>query len=257
MFFLDSDDWLDPYLLEMMINYAEKNNLDLVACSHIERNATLYGGNQNLATKFVARTLEEIGSKVFDIFPKSACAKIFRKEIIQKNDIFFPEKMQLGEDLYFTYLFLLKTNTIGKVENVYYHIENVNPDSLSKRYVENIEQDLDKQFVLWEKLFCKYPNARKEYYKNHMYLPFTIMSMYANNLHKKGCKLDFIQKCKILNRYMEQHKEWFNKTEQKLYGPKNMLEKCLYIIFNTHNTVVINLFFQFKEYIKRKKQKYK
>ena len=36
LFFLDSDDWLDPYLLEMMINYAEKNNLDLVACSHIE-----------------------------------------------------------------------------------------------------------------------------------------------------------------------------------------------------------------------------
>lgn len=72
----------------------QKNNLDLVACSHIERNATLYGGNQNLATKFVARTLEEIGSKVFDIFLRAHVRKFLEKRLY-KNDI-FPRKMQLG-----------------------------------------------------------------------------------------------------------------------------------------------------------------
>lgn len=251
LFFLDSDDWIDSNTICTMYNFAKTYNLDLVSCSHIEKNTTLYGGNINNADSFIACTNKDIGKSIFCMYPKSACAKLFRKTIIDKNYLFFPEKMNLGEDMFFTFNFLINVTRIGKVDNVFYHIENVNPVSLSKRYVPNIGIDLEEQLTLWNKLFSHYEEARIQFYKEHMSVSLTALSIYANNLQKKDCFLDKKVKNEMLKKYINLHADWLN--AKNIEKPKNNWEKIIYFIMKTQNVYIINCFFRLKEYVKWKK----
>ena len=87
--------------------------------------------------------------------------------------------MSHGEDMYFTYSFLLKANRIGKINNAYYHIQNVNPKSLSKRYVSNLDIALEKQYYLYCKVFDRFPDAIKIFNKKKLYLPVLLFSTFT------------------------------------------------------------------------------
>lgn len=256
LFFLDADDNIDFDLLKEMYYFAEENKVDLVACNHIENNSTLYKGNINLSQEFIANSYEEIGEKIFDIFPKSACAKLFRKNIINKNKILFPLDMHLGEDLYFTYTYLLYVNRIGKVCGSFYNIENININSLSKRFVPNIDKDLESQYLLWKKIFKKYPIAEQNYYKIHMQLSISMISSFANNLYKRGCVMSYFEKKKVLKDYLYQHNDWLKDASDFSKRPKNKLEFCTYVVIKSKCIPLICLFFYVKEKIKMKKFRY-
>lgn len=253
LFFLDADDNIDFDLLKEMYYFAEEHKIDLVACNHIENNATLYKGNANLTPEFIASSHEKIGEKIFDIFPKSACAKLFRKDIIDKNNILFPLDMHLGEDLYFTYTYLLHVNKIAKVCGSFYNIENININSLSKSFVPNIDRDLNSQYLLWEKLFKKYPIAEENYYKTHMQLSISMIASFANNLYKRGCVMSYAEKKNILNNYLNQHNDWLKDSKDFSRRPKNKLEFCVYFVIKSKCIPLICLFFYTKEKIKMKK----
>ena len=172
LFFLDADDWIDADLINQMYMYAIKYDLDIVACNHFESNSTRVGGNLNTSDKFIALEKDKIGRHLLDIFPQSACAKLFRTKMIKDNNIIFPTSMNYGEDMYFTYSFLLKANRIGKINNAYYHIQNVNPKSLSKRYVSNLDIALEKQYYLYCKVFDRFPDAIKIFNKKNCIYQF-------------------------------------------------------------------------------------
>ena len=152
VFFLDSDDILDDGMLSKMYQFVKNNKVDLLSCWHKEPATTQYGGNENKSTSFIARTREEIGAHFVDIFPRSACAKLFFRKIIEENNITFSTEMSLGEDMSFVYQYLMVSKSIGVIDGVYYKIQNVNPQSLSKRYVQNIENSLMIQNQLWNQL---------------------------------------------------------------------------------------------------------
>ena len=76
--------------------------------------------------------------------------------------------MSLGEDMSFVYQYLMVSKSIGVIDGVYYNIQNVNPQSLSKRYVQNIENSLMIQNQLWNQLLEVYPKIEENYYKQHM-----------------------------------------------------------------------------------------
>ena len=124
IFFIDSDDYIVLNCLEKMYRFAYENDLDMVSCGHSEKNATLYGGNKNYSEAFIATTPQEIGLKFFELFPKSACAKLFRMLIVRDNDIKFPVNVNNGEDACFTYEYLLHTSSVGKISEVCYIVRN-------------------------------------------------------------------------------------------------------------------------------------
>ncbi|HGR7586223.1 TPA: glycosyltransferase family 2 protein, partial [Streptococcus pneumoniae] len=184
VFFLDSDDILDDGMLSKMYQFVKNNKVDLLSCWHKEPATTQYGGNENKSTSFIARTREEIGAHFVDIFPRSACAKLFFRKIIEENNITFSTEMSLGEDMSFVYQYLMVSKSIGVIDGVYYNIQNVNPQSLSKRYVQNIENSLMIQNQLWNQLLEVYPKIEENYYKQHMDFRFYLANLYVNNLFK-------------------------------------------------------------------------
>lgn len=253
LFFLDSDDYLEPDVLEKLWKYGKKYNLDLVSCSHTEFNATLYNGNNSNLDTFVAMNNREIGKHFIDVFPKSACAKLFRRELIEKNKIRFPEEMRLGEDMYFSYSFILELNSMGKVADAFYRIQNVNPLSLSKRFVPNIEQDIVKQIGLWKRIIEKYPFAEKAYYTENMDIELSLSAGFFNNLYKSDCPLSNIEKRKSIYFYLKKHKKWISEGGKGEKRPKNRLQKITYIVLKTRSPFIISAFFRIKECVKKKK----
>lgn len=253
LFFLDSDDYLEEDVLEKMWRFGEDNELDLVSCAHTEYNATLYSGNDSDKNSFIAKNAKEIGEHFNEIFPKSACAKLFKTSLIKSFHIRFPEKMCLGEDLYFTYSFLLIANCVGKVGNVFYRIQNVNPLSLSKRFVSSYETDIIQQIDLWRQLIRKYPSVEDSYYKENMDMELNLTAGYFNNLYKQDCEFTKKEKYQQIKQFLNRHKEWIKGGGKGIKRPKNKLQKITLIVVKSQNPRLIGAFFCIKEAVKKRK----
>lgn len=253
LFFLDADDYIDKDTLQVMYTYAKKHDLDLVACDHLEPNSTLYQGNSNLVPNFVACNETEIGKYFFDLFPKSACAKLYRYDIIRKHHLMFSVNINLGEDQMFTYAYLMQAKRVGKVSGVCYHIENINPHSLSKRYIENMEMNISLQLEMWEAVRNKYPYAEKEYYKRYMDNDFYWISMYLNNLFKQGCPMSFCEKLRKIREYTKKNKDLIKTKIYDKRNPKSFIEKTAVTVVKTRNSLLIALMYLIKEKIKERK----
>ncbi|MGQ7366499.1 glycosyltransferase family 2 protein [Streptococcus suis] len=251
LFFLDSDDTIDRDLIGKMYDFAIRNSLDLVACSHDEINSTRYGGNYNNTPSFIASSIEKISKYFMDIFPQSACAKLFRKSLIVDNNILFPEEMHFGEDLFFTYSFLTVLTSYGKVSDIYYHIQNVNPNSLSKTYIPNLKYDIKRHDELWKKLIQIYPEIDETYHSKKLDFRYYLLSTYISNFYKKGCFLTEKEKREDIRNFMEVNPEWFLKINDRYKKPKNIMDYVMYVILRTKNSFAITLFFRVKEFTKR------
>jgi glycosyltransferase involved in cell wall biosynthesis len=253
LFFLDSDDYLESDVLEKLWQFAKEHDLDLVSCSHTEYNATLYNGNNSALESFVADGNEEIGRYFNAIFPKSACAKLFRSSLVEKTALRFPEEMRLGEDMYFTYSFILLVKKMGKVADAFYRIQNVNQLSLSKKYVPTYEADIEKQIKMWEQVVSRYPNAEQAYYEENMDMALSLSAGFFNNLYKQDCMLSEKEKRLAMRRYLAAHKEWIVAGGRGIKRPKNKLQIITMLVIKTRMPLLIGAFFKLKEQLKKRK----
>lgn len=255
LFFLDADDWIDSHLIGQMYIFATKYDLDLIACEHSESNSTRVDNNSDASSKFIALDRNEIGRHLLDIFPQSACAKLFRTKIVKDNSIIFPTSMSHGEDMYFTYSFLLKAGSIGKINNAYYHIQNVNPNSLSKRYITDLGTALEEQYSLYCKLFDRFPETIRVFNMKKMYLPVLLFSAFSDNQFKIGNDSSFRLKVKRIRAFFNKNHDWYNnkKLKAKPVIPHNAYKKIVYFIVRLNIPFLVGIFFEVKELIKRAK----
>ncbi len=255
VFFLDSDDILDDGMLSKMYQFAKKNKIDLLSCWHKEPDTTQYGGNENSSASFIAITKEEIGHHFIDIFPRSVCAKLFLRKRIVENKIVFPTTMSLGEDMSFVYQYLMVARSIAVIDGVYYNIQNVNPESLSKRYVTNIENSLLIQNQLWNQLLEVYPKIEESYYKQHMDFRFYLASVYVNNLFKFDSPYSSKEKLYQINQQIKKYRLFLDEKVSKEKMPKNINEMIAFYLLKFKIPVLIYSFYSFKEWWKRRRFK--
>lgn len=253
LFFLDSDDYIDSDLIAKMVEIGAKDDLDLVSCSYYESNSLRYGGNSDKNNSFIAKTTDEFSHYFLDLFPQSASAKLFKRKIILDYQVSFPVGMNLGEDLFFVYSYLIHTESCGKISGSFYRIQNINSESLSKRYVENIENDIKLQYSLWEKLINCHPNIEMAYYEKRIDFRFYLLSIYASNYFKQGCILSLKEKISIIRNFIKKNPEWFEHIKDRKKYPKNLLELLSYVVLISKNTIVICSFFGAKEFIKKRR----
>lgn len=110
LIFLDADDWLIPSSLNRIIDLADKNSLEI-----LEFGANLISENGDvLSTK--SNTSDESIYNGFDYsenikYMGSACNKLYLKDFLIKNNLFFLEKIY-GEDFEFNTRVLYNTKAI-------------------------------------------------------------------------------------------------------------------------------------------------
>lgn len=104
--FVDSDDWVDNDMYEVMYQKAQEESADIVICDMVD----------HYPDRVIYHHASEFDSK-FKVTP-SACNKIFKTEFAK--GIQFPEGLWY-EDFEYTTKQLMKTEAIGVVHKGFYH----------------------------------------------------------------------------------------------------------------------------------------
>ncbi len=128
--YIDSDDWVAPQLLERLLEQAKITGADVVVCDMAKTDSEeMTFENTNAGPKSFTG-LQAMEAMLYQTgFDTSACGKLFRAELCQKN--LFP-KGRLYEDLFTIYKMLFAAQTVVYLPQVLYAYRK-NPDSIMYR----------------------------------------------------------------------------------------------------------------------------
>jgi glycosyltransferase involved in cell wall biosynthesis len=139
--YVDGDDWIETDLIENYLKAALEYNADVVVSSHMEnlegrieilKNTIppgFYDKDKLISTVYPEMMYNGKFSQ-FGIFSYS-WGKLYRKELLIKNQLEVSEEITIGEDALCFYPTLLDTNTLVVLEQPYYHYRQ-RADSLIK-----------------------------------------------------------------------------------------------------------------------------
>lgn len=147
--FIDSDDWVEPNYLSDMLNAILKYNSDLVITGQIhhkpKRNITIFKPQEILFFELTKNSTSDFIKNIgFFYGPYS---KIFKADIIKKNNIKFPIDFSLGEDLLFNFQYLENIKYILCLPVANYNYRILNSGSLTSIYRDNT---FDIQYYQWK-----------------------------------------------------------------------------------------------------------
>lgn len=159
--FVDSDDWLDEIMCEIMWKSAEEYNADLVICGnyneatsgtaqrHLYSEDTLFMGDE-YTEQIVVHTLGLTGkniknpAKLDKLTP--IWARAYRTSIIKENKIQFIDLQKLpSECMQFNFEFCVSAKSAYYVDKVLYHYRRNTVSSVTKPY----RNDLLKKWLWW------------------------------------------------------------------------------------------------------------
>lgn len=164
--FVDSDDWLEKDMLESMYNVMTRENPDLVMIGHVRDDGSLNREDakklfSNEEKHFLIDSMDK--RKVFILcmsLGTVTCAKLYRKEFLASNSIYYVEGLSY-EDHMFALLLYLYTNKAVIIDKLgYYYYVNQTSTVLSKNSTRHFEQ-IDVDNMVWEE--CKNRDFLKEY----------------------------------------------------------------------------------------------
>lgn len=140
IYFLDSDDYIHPRTIEMMVKAITEKSADIVVSDFTNFNSdddvVL---NLNLANKYTTLMVKKEEFYLQKI-SNHACSKLYKKSLFIKNNIFFPES-RVYEDVATTYKIVDKANSIVHIPiGLYYYLNRL--DSISKVYSKKNIEDL-------------------------------------------------------------------------------------------------------------------
>lgn len=97
LFFLDADDYLGPEALARMVTMADDNGTDVVIGKYV-------GINRGVPRRIFKTDVPRVAALGGDPDPYGtlACLKLFRRELVMRHSIRFPEALLSGEDQRFT-----------------------------------------------------------------------------------------------------------------------------------------------------------
>lgn len=129
--FVDADDWIEPDMCEKLYKLAIENNADMAGANLFYS----YNGKDDFAEyKYSSMELGEKNKNnvgKYSYFCGLFWSRIYRKELITNNRIFFLEGVSY-EDSFFNYMTALYANRVVKHEGAFYHYV-YNPESTTKK----------------------------------------------------------------------------------------------------------------------------
>ncbi|HEY9060629.1 MAG TPA: glycosyltransferase family 2 protein [Pseudobacteroides sp.] len=250
--FLDSDDYISENAASEAVTFMSYNKLDLCCIDIVEDNIVRDKDNRH---KRIQNNLivcdNEVGKYIYSANPRSVWAKVYRRKVIIDNELCFDEKMSYAEDLVFVLQYLAFTTRLGFCAEARYIVQNVNPQSLSKKYQPNIEYVINRRNETLLKLFSLYPDYQKEYFKNTMGLDCYSIIVYSDNLFKMKSPYGFWESCKLIEkRLVELVKTEEYKNPKDFEMPKKRTEKLYYKVIRTKSPFLVGLMFFIKNKIK-------
>lgn len=202
--YVDCDDLLEKEALFKLYQYAEENNLDIAVADLVCFEKTPEGKQSSRCQKMPEGILDKAEMErvfypqmlfreefCFGAMP-TLCSKLFRRELLSKNQFQVDEKIWMGEDGAITYPCYLDAERIGYLKGEGLYLYRMLPDSLTHKKVKAYFGDrililchyLDRRFA--EKTTL-YPVLKEQillymlYLVDSMFLPHGNLSVVYGN----------------------------------------------------------------------------
>ncbi len=213
--FVDCDDYIESNMLSNMVDNIENAKVDLIVTgifldiengNDVKRSIQTFKYENLHGKANIARGVLE---RLDGAYIHSLWNKIFKRDIIVKNNIKMDKNINLGEDLIFNLEYLKRCENIVFDDKCYYHYCMQATESLTARYREN---KLELMKLLYDKCeeyfyYCGLKNFEllNNVFIKWMYSCFIDM----NNIQ---CKLTIKEKIKYIKESRENYIEIINKT---------------------------------------------
>ena len=171
--FLDADDCLDQEACKLMYDAIAKNDADIVTANYkcMNEDGKKWEKSMFDQNKYLSCELKEVNETLFYLYCPSACLKIFRADLIRKENIVFLDGVP-AEDAYFTANALLRAKKILYLQEVVYYYRRRNKKSISTSWMRD-----KKYFLGINDAYLKIYQCFKDTNKIEYYLYF-----YAKNM---------------------------------------------------------------------------
>lgn len=158
--FVDSDDWIEAEMYEVLMREICKNQADIITSGFI------FGDNDILIDLFQEGVYEENNldivykSMIYDPEVKrsgmtcSVCTKVYRKELLERYMRQVPKGLQVWEDLAYVYLPFLEARRIQITHQTFYHYIQ-RDGSISHRYDVDLFEKMANAFRIIQKIYSE------------------------------------------------------------------------------------------------------
>ena len=190
--FVDSDDYIsDSYLSDF-----PKNDMnDMEICGIVSFNGQSFVSSQS-EVNYIGENLVQYYEELFSYRANtSPCAKIIKREILQKNQIKFDKNIILTEDTVFILVLLNYVCRIHIIPNTNYYYNS--PNNTIKKYnisLEQIKYNLEQSIDSARKLADKLPYNIDKIAEPIKYFQYSCFLNLLSNADKNG-------QIKLLTRY--------------------------------------------------------
>jgi glycosyltransferase involved in cell wall biosynthesis len=191
--FVDSDDMVLPEMYEVMYANITAGIYDFVCCG-FKHKAEVYSASAIFGRQSQAKIvylLEDAG-----LFG-TVWNKLFKREIIEKNHIYFPEGYSFGEDFLYNLTYFSYVNTGICINNVLYEY-NSSEMSVSKNR-PNLDQSLFRFKNVNKQIFSLRENSIEQFRNRILALDFTYSIFLIRNIahiHNRNERLALLSEVK-------------------------------------------------------------
>ena len=157
---VDSDDFIEPDMMEVLYNKAMFEKADIVVCDIIIEFQT----RSRIAVDYISGNKEENFKNVIkhDLISSSLCNKLVKRNLYLQEDCRVPENLNYCEDCHVTTRIFYFATNIVKVDQPFYHYVQSNTNAITKTinrmHFENVLRfwKLLDAFLLEHNLYDKY-----------------------------------------------------------------------------------------------------
>lgn len=222
IFHCDSDDFVEPDMLEMMYKKAEETDAEIVWCD--------WYLDSSLSSRYMkqpdyATANDAIIGMLNGVMKYNVWNKLVSRSLYTKNSVGFPEGYGMGEDMTMIKLFC-NANKVAYCNKAFYHYINTNEQSFSNVYSDrHLEQVLVnvRSLIEYIKNICgnKY-DINLENFKLEVKFPFLISDKESQHSRWKrvfpesnkyaGANPDMSMRRKMLQMMAAKNQWWYVKS---------------------------------------------
>ena len=220
--FVDSDDWIEPDMFDILYHEAVVGNYDMVQCKYIESDHMELLPSDVISKEYncIRYNFGLVTDDIYDFNVSSygeqgenggIWSAIYKKDIIINNEIWFPEKL-VYEDNYWTAVLHLYVSNLCVVDKILYHYFVNNNSTVRSR---NTLHHLDRLPIEIGILDEYKQRGVFDYFYNRLYIEF-LERFYINSIDLFFIKLD--QLPDIFTWMEEQVFNYFPDCKERYYG---------------------------------------
>lgn len=132
--FVDADDYVEPTYLSDLYTEFVTSKSDLVCCGYFDHSKYGKVATTNYNEEIIYEEVKEFIPFILDKVGGVLWDKMFKKDIIIKNNITFNTNILLSEDLLFVLEYLKYTNKTSIISKHLYHYNRTQQSGLSREY---------------------------------------------------------------------------------------------------------------------------